>query len=490
MTNSSRTLPIFIKDNAINIPLIFFCYILLFFVLNYFYPAPYFHVDSLEYVLSAKNEQLSGYRPYGYSAILKTLHRINTSPNLVVHLQYIVMALSSLPLLLITRFYFPTHNRWAFPLAIILFIFSPSTIYLSKWMMSDSLFISFIWLWLASLFILLQIKPNTLSFILLLLFHLWLMYWLFYIRHAGIIFPFITAIAFIMRFKWKGLLFIPFCLSLVFLIITDTQSKMKKQFGVETFTGFSGWARANNSIIIYTQKQVSSEDFKTEPSKKIHAYVSKYDIPKDKFFKMSPMWDTPSPLHDYFNLVQQSNPNLTYMQSWTLAGVDFEKYANELILNYPFVYLTEFVVPNIKRIFYHGGIPDFYYFAIHNRLRYFDKIKPWYTIDEKSLLPKNDIFKKYFDVGYVNMMTILKWLFLLVLTFGLVFRLKKPIHLQTIQKRIISLVLLFNLCYLGLLAFVIPIVPRFLSITYGSQIILIYIILSLFDKKELQEVDI
>ncbi len=346
--------------------------------------------------------------------------------------------------------------------------------------MSDTIFITLSNFWLATILLLTKKEIIVFRFIFLFIFHLLILYSIFYIRHAGMIFPIMTFLIFFLRFKIKGLLVSPVIFILIFIVVEQARQRNKNTFEVETFSGFSGWLRANNALIIIPFIETPPESFARKSSERIHEFALKREktiYNKDKIFQGGMMWTQESPLYDFFH--EQKNENAKDdMVLWIQLGKTHKKYANELILKHPFLFLKKFIIPNVSRIFYHGGIKDYYRLATpYTRLQKFDEIKEWCKLKDKPSIPKNDIYLNYYTNQFFNQINIGKWIFIFC-SLLLYFFYKNQIKYSKEQKIFITIIILFNILYLGMLSVIVPIIPRFLLVTYGSQMIFVYIIFS------------
>ncbi len=457
-------------------------YVFFFIILKICYPEPYYHVDSFGYILCSIKNTIGGYRPFGYSFILRFLYGIMDSPSFITLVQYFMSAFSGISLLLLLKNIFPPPDKWIFLLFSFLFVASPSVLYLTQWMMSDSIFTSLSHFWLFSLIVLLLKKNNYKSFVFFLIFHVLILYFLYFIRHAGLVFSILTSVLFVMRFKKSGMLMLPVCFMIVFLNITMASDMNEKEYGVKTASGFGGWLRANNAMILIPHIDDQPEEFNSPVSVEIHRLSLGYSDATYGFasvMKASIMWQEKSPLHDYLKKVKKQFPEKGYISlRKELDGV-YGGYANELIRKHPFLFLKEFVFPNFLRIFYHAGVPEYYSLAYpYSRLHYFGEIESWCKFEKDNKRKGFDLYGKLFNDPYFKLSNLIKWVLFFPLFFLFLYRYKKY-GLNKNQRYFFITILFFNVFYLGMLAFVVPIIPRFLVVAHGSQLIGFYIIYSL-----------
>ncbi len=472
----------FIFENRFLIASLFGIYFLLYLFISYCYPFPYFDPDTGTYILSARYEKISGYRPFGYSAFLQFFNYISQTASFVYATQYWFMAISGITLLLSVKRYFPPQNKWLFYALSFFFIASPSTLYISTWLMSDSLFISLSWLWLASLFFLLKSDWNI-KWILMFLIHLFLMYWIIYIRYAGVVFPMVSTVAFIFRYKWLGLCMAPLSFFLAFYLYQDAKNANKKHYDYATYSGFSGWLKANNALSIIPYTDIKPQDFKDPNLQKLHQFVlNKPDsiFTTRNVMTANFMWLKDFPLKQfffhYFNLNKDKK---TYLYVWSYLGDVYNDYGNTLIKKHPFLYFKHFLWLNFERVFYMNNI---HVLLKNNESTHTDeRVTGYYTDIEKDSTTKAhlDIYGNYFNGLYLKWINVLKWLAILG-TLIFLFIKRKEIYFNEYQKFAFISMVVLNILYIGMIVAVVPVIPRLMLVTYASQMILIYCVFNAY----------
>ncbi len=460
-------------------------YSLFFLILKICYPTPYYHVDSYGYILCSIKNTIGGYRPFGYSFILRTLYDVCSEPGFVTFFQYLLHALSGTFLLLFVKFKFPPKRDWIFYFFSFLFMASPSLLYLTQWIMSDSIFISLTHLWLLTLLILLFYSKNGKLFLFILFIHTGILFFLYFIRHAGLVFPVLTAGIFILKYRWKGLLIWPLCFAVIFFNSFWAKQMNKKTYGIEIGSGFGGWLKANNALAVIPYIEDKPEDFRNLASQNIYRYAKEYP---DSVYQIKHvilanfMWSQKSPLYDHFNDVEKNRlDGISEIALWKETGRENDEFANELILKHPFLFFQKFIVPNTLRIFYHGGVQNFYSLKHdYSHLNHFHEIEEWCKLNENTR-EEIDIYGIYFNDPYFKWANLLKWIFIFVSIVGFFFS-RKFNEWSLQQKYIFITILVFNMFYLGGLAVVVPIIPRFLLVAHGSHLIALYMMLNSFFK--------
>ncbi len=470
----------FIFQNRVLILSLLGIFTVLYFIMSYAYPYPYYDPDSPTYILSALTDKVSGYRPFGYSKVLQMFHGISDTHTYISFAQYWFMAFSGLILIMSVKKLIEPKNNWIFYIFCFLFMLSPSTLFITTSIMSDSVFISLSWLWLAGLFYMISNDIDWKWWLMLLL-HLFIMYWIVYIRYAGIVFPIVSTVVFVFRYKWLGLCLAPVALILAMWLTNDAKKDMKNAYDYETTSGFSGWLKANNALSIIPHTDITIDDFDTQELKTLHNYViqqpdsvySTYNVMKARL-----MWDNDKPLKRFFYYYYNMNKDKKgYIYIWTYCGDVYDEYANIIIKKHPWKYFKHYILQNFKRIFYY---PYQYNLSAKNYAEHNDKNLVRYYSDINLgdvTQPHWDFHNQYFNFVYLKWISILKWIAALI-TFILFFMNRKRVQFTNNQKNIFISLLILNVLYYGMLVLVVPLIPRLALVVYASQMILLYMMLN------------
>lgn len=353
------------------------------------YPYPIINGDSGNYVLRAREMTIGAYRAFGYSVFLNWLHGISEDIRVVFFGQFILNFLSTVFFLLSIQFLLPL-KRWLYYFLAFILIISPSIVYCTTLVMSDSLFYDLTLLYLASMLWLMRFRKWW-----ILLVHLLILYFLLYVRYTALIYPFITAIGLLwgkFSFKKLGVAIVP--LLVLGIFHHNVKASMNKQFGVEIFSGFSGWALANNAVSVIPYIDLEAEDIKNPRVRYVHSFVaSKPDSIYDtKYiigtsFMWKPEWPAKQMMQDYKKTVPTSYPKL-----WLYSSKLLSEYGQYLIKNYPWQYFNHFIVPNFLQLFQTFEIREWSTFNSLN-LGYFEYPVEEYDYDT-PLISILDPFRK------------------------------------------------------------------------------------------------
>ena len=300
----------------------------------FMYPQPLYTWDSGGYILDAITGNTSGFRPIGYSWFLSLFHSISSNINAITIFQYLLHALASLFFIYTSKVKLGVKN---YLLLGILILTEINILYLTTLIMSDSIFVSLTMLYIATLF---WIKDNWKWFLV----HIIILFIALNVRYTAIFYPIVSMI-----FLWKSpRMVIPLLVAVGFYFFT--KNKMEEDIGYKTFSGFGGWAIANNavSVIPYTKSRFTDPNLKY-----IHSVIEAYPdsvYSKEKIIATSFMWSPKLPgkqiLYSYLN-----NSKKSYSYGFNYIGDLYKEYGIALIKKHPIEYIKRFIIPNILQIF-------------------------------------------------------------------------------------------------------------------------------------------
>ncbi len=357
----------------------------------YFYPWPVSTIDTPNYVWCAITGEIGAYRPFGYSAFIKLTGLISHSWSAFTYIQFLFHLCSLILFIYTVKYFFRPTLKGSFLILAILCVGSESLVYLCFWLMSDSLFISITLLWLTSLIWLVNYKKSFLVIVTLVLAFI-----LMKLRYTGMVFPFVTIISVFMLNRGATWYIALLSLFTLFIVYLQGVSGNKRFVGVDTFSGFTGWAKANNATCVLPYVDIDTTKFSDETVLRIHQICKAYP---DSFFKMDYvrktafMWYKEFPgkviLMEYYYNNQQQIP---YVKCWSIMGTKMNKYANEIIREHPFEFARRFVIWNLGELLFPMNNFDKYPTTAPDQFT-----KEWFKISEPTMHAKNDIFFKYFS---------------------------------------------------------------------------------------------
>jgi hypothetical protein len=339
------------KDNRINLVVFFSAFIGVIAFLKLYYPYPAFESDSGNYVLSATTGKINGYRPFGYSSFLSFINTFSKDIQFVVTAQWFLSMLASFFLVFSLRYIFKLKNYLIWIITACL-AFNPSLVFMNSYVMSDGFFSSLTILYITTGLLLAYRKSY-----LILAIHLFVMYWCFHTRYIALYFPFFTAGIILISFIEKrmmaiGLAIVP--LFLVWFYSQQTKQEMVSEFGVNTFSAFSGWQKANNGVAVLPFEKVDTSKIKDKDVLYVHNIVRAFP---DSFFSLihvletNFMWrkDFPGKAVLFDHIQKTQTP---YMRSWAYVGTLLSKYGDYLQSEYRSTYIKKFIVPNSANLFH------------------------------------------------------------------------------------------------------------------------------------------
>lgn len=339
-----------LKDHREQVIICILGMIIVFSCFKIIYPYPSFMPDSYFYIMMASKYSLVPLIwPVGYSWFIRTLHFLTSSPFFFVLVQYILLQAGSF-FLSFTLFYIVRPFNRVKNLVFFVLTLNPAFLYLSNQVASDAVFASFSFFWIAML-IHMIVEPRKW---LALVQGLFLAY-LFTVRHQAMYYPLLMLIALIISnysFIWKVISGV-IGLLLIFFFFQATKFANGKETGIAIFTGFSGLQLANNALYMYPYVKIDTSVFKDTDltiDRGVRTYfdttglsvnnITPFDIPVF-------LLDWKGPLKYYqFHVLPDLYPDKHSLWYYHRAGVDFNRYANKLIVQHPIGFARYFLFPN------------------------------------------------------------------------------------------------------------------------------------------------
>jgi len=331
------------------ISIVLFAYVLLYIVFVNLYPLPSTLQDSASYVFCAQTHHQSGYRPYGYSQYLNFVHHFSSSVGFVTVTQFLLTALSTLFFIYTIKYFFKVQSNFLWHGFITLTVLALPTLFMAHSLMSDSLFSTLTVLWFTTGIWILFTRNLAMYAI-----HLLTLYWALEVRYSGLFYPAFTVLIIFLSFNklTYKLGLTAACLIVTIYFYKSTVSDMKRDFGVEIFSGFSGWQLANNALHVVPYVEIEPQQARDPQTRAFLEFIKQSDKSVySKEVSASFMWKKEGPLKQYaFWKMQQMQTD--YLHSWLLCGEDFSKYGSYLIKKYPIAFFNHYLFPNALNILY------------------------------------------------------------------------------------------------------------------------------------------
>lgn len=318
-------------------------------LMRVFYSFPFSYSDTGSYVLSAATGTFNVYRPMGFSNYLRFLHGISDSIYFIFYVNYVLLFLSEMFLVFSVKYLVKINNTAVFILFGLSLLTNARLVFACNLLMSDGIFtiISIVFI---TLLLWLVYKPSYFfAFISLLLLIL-----MCRVRYSGLFFIPVTILIFFLSFKEKRkiihLLFFLLPLFIGVYIYSSTKQDYKDNTHVDSFSGFGGWQSINNASVLFPEaKQIPLSKFKSQQLKTLHSFIQSCpdDMFQDKYaLSTKYMWDNALPykLYNHY-LLQYSSRD--YQTQWAASGKLFGEYSKILIKEYPFKYVSKYVIPSL-----------------------------------------------------------------------------------------------------------------------------------------------
>jgi hypothetical protein len=441
--------------------------------LKIYYPYPQTESDSGNYILSAVTGKINGYRPYGYSALLSFFHGISPDVKFVVTWQWFMTFMSVSFFLFTIKFIFRSLPKVAFYILCVTCILNPSMIYMNAYMMSDSPFISLTLLYLTTCIWIIY-NGSRIAIISSLI----LLWWCLDVRYIGLFYPIFSAAAIVWalwkRFKWVSLAGGLVPLLLLYLYVSSASSKMNEEFGIDTFSAFGGWQKANNGVAVLPYVKVDTNEITDPQVKAIHKIVRQFP---DSFFatkdimELDFMWvrDHPGKRCLYEYIQQTGTP---YTKAWVYLGTQMGLYGDFLQSHYRAEYFKHFLLPNFFFLFKVYDIEEYKEFNADANM------KALFTTDRDHYQYSREWFRPLTPIRKVC--DLLMWILLTISVIGGLIMLKR-LNWSTEQKLIVALFVIFIGAFCGASTIAAPIMNfrYMMTILYQELAVIILVISAL-----------
>lgn len=333
--------------------------------------------------------------------------------------------------------------------------------------MSDSVFNSLTLIYLATAFWIIK-QPTALNIIL----HVVVLYLLIKVRYAALFYPILSFCILLLHSKKKRIFIL---VSLIPIIVSvkiynETKSKTKEVYGLNEFSGFNGWATANNAVSIIPYIQLQPNEIKDRDSRVIHQIVTSYPDSAYQYKyinKTSFMWSKNFPgkkIHFYY----MQNKKYNYNKAWIYAGMKLRNYSSFLIKRYPMKYFRYYLFQNFKYVFYTFKIPNVNKYTPDNLSKEYFQLKIDNYDYKYSFLHKFNTPRKIF--------TPILWVIFLI---SVVVMFIKNMVFQNDLSKLFVFILIFIISYVGFSIIAHPINNfRYLIPIYCFQLLIPCVVLN------------
>ena len=417
--------------------------------LKIYYPYPQTETDSGNYILSAANGKINGYRPFGYSAFMSFFHGLSSDVRFVVTWQWLLTFISATFFLFSIKYMYKAMPQALFYVLALCCLLNPSIIYMDAYMMSDSLFLSLTILFLTTC---MWVIYNG-SWVALVA-NLILLWWSMDTRYIGLFYPIFSAAAIgyalFQRWRWVGVVGAIVPLLMLYMYRASAIDKMKEEFGVETFSAFGGWQKANNGVAVLPYVKVDANEITDPQVKAIHQIVRAFP---DSFFNIDKimatdfMWTRAFPGKQcLFQYIQQTNT--PYAKAWAYMSTQMDLYGDFLQSRYRSEFISHFVLPNFQNIFKVYEITDYKEFKTD------DNMKSFFSTNTDNYHYRAEVFKPMTTLRSIG--DKLVWILLILTTIAGLVMLRK-IDWTLPQKLNLAMLIVFIGAFCGASAIAAPI---------------------------------
>ena len=361
------------------------------------YPQPDFFPESYKYVTAAQEGLTVHFRSAGYACFLRMLHLFSTSANLVVWVQYLLLACAFLFLYHTTAGLFYFRSRGGSVIALMGLALNPLIPVLSNQIGCEAVFTAAELVWFALLLWVIK-RHTTWALILNVLILCLLLLLKGHVAHLLLL----TILAFLFaenagwKYKLTGMLTTVIAIGAIGIAL---KKQIEKVTGTAVYSGLHGWQIANNALYIHQYVEVEQGGFKDPQLQAIDSLANEY------FASMSPalqrhfeaekvgsdfLWDNNAPLKKYLALYREKSQQ-PYLNAWYQVSVPFEQYGRAIIYRHPGVYFRHFMLPNSKNFIYPNPESLAEYGAFHEAwpeetIAYFDiKKEAVHPVDKSGL---------------------------------------------------------------------------------------------------------
>lgn len=341
------------KGQLIDLALFVAIYIVVYILLALYIPFPFTTYDSGSYILSAKKLVIGGYRPIGYSWFIHAVHMVSKSAAFLFSAQYFLHVLVTLGFMFTVKYFWNPVNRWVYYAFMLPIVLSPTTLFMTNYVMSDGLFNTLTLLWIVS-GIWIACSRRLAVRVAVILLHLLALYLAFNTRYLALYYPIVSTVWFVVAYKNKlaGAFIALLPILMAIGVYTGTKREMKRVYKVDTFSGFGGWATANNAVSLLPYVELDVKDIEDKELAFIHEIVTQFPdsvFALDKIIATRFMWQKNFPGKTVLAHVRQKTGR-GYLPAWIYTGTLMNDYGNMLIKKFPLQYMQRYIIPNTLQV--------------------------------------------------------------------------------------------------------------------------------------------
>jgi hypothetical protein len=310
------------------------------------YPNPLMLTDTTEFLISAETFHHNPYKPIGYSLFAALVKSIFPGAAPLLLIQTLIRLFATIRLLKVLKQYWKLDDGILNAFGILCAL-EPLALMADHYLLSDSLFLSFVILILAAL--LKYIKKPGIGGAVSIWFSLTLA---MVVRHNGLFYfgAVVLLILLIHARDWwfhLGIIVVGFL-----LVVLTIMWRFQADQGRFELTAFDGWATYGGVAYMIDTNPNYYEKLNDPEMRAIYKYFASapdsiYHPPRsDNWYR----WNQASPAKRYlYELWMDKNNPLTYHQAFVRTNDVLRKLTHDIILHRPVQYLRDFYVPNVLR---------------------------------------------------------------------------------------------------------------------------------------------
>jgi hypothetical protein len=453
--------------------------ILIFLLLRWCYPSAYVSSDSYGYVAAASMDFYSGYRPMGYAWFLQLSHFIFPGLGTVMFLQYFLHIFAMLYFLFTLRRFFPPALPWVFRIFGAIALFNIPLLFLTQWLLSDSLNASFTFISFAALLRIVE-KPLHWNSLLVLLIALLLA---IETRFASLaLFP-LCVIVLVVKCRLRDVL-LPLVLLAAVLDVAwlHNRHENEKYYREAVFSSFGGWAKANNASILLPHVKVNTEGW-SDSARIAYTTIRSFDdscFTEEKIFSTDFMWNPKGPGKAMImSRMNDKRALVNYVYLWVHTGVVYDEYGSNIIRQHPLPFARYFLWPNTKRLFAPPAHSDVVSFP---RVKVDAGSKEYFGISDEIFPVRYNIFRPSLLWGAYYFYQLLAILFIPLLL--ICFLLRRKLPWMPMEKRSLFALGIGMLCISAVLVWSHPVMYRYVCWLNVFLLIPVYALINVGIRKK------
>lgn len=434
-------------------------------ILRYCYPFPDITPDTGGYINIITEDFIhGGPRPSGYSYFIYYVNAFASGTLLIFLTQYIIYCIaiwffySGVTYLLGIK---DAYIRFTFLIVSIVFI---PGLYTTNMLISDNLFTSLTLLLITFCMWLLHNPGKYLLIPIIILLMACIM-----LRYIGMVYLAVIIPVVLISYKQKV-----FAIAASFLIVVlvyayteNVKQQTGNDLGVEVFSGFAGWQKANNALHIIPHIDISESAIGDDADNdilKIDTIVrmtypfNKSHYPDFNSVSYDFIWSDSLPLRTAFWYQRLLAREESYYHNWNIAGVQFSEYADLLVKQHPKEFFRYYILNNTVRAF-HPPVEVFESFADSV---YTPVISDWFNLASgESIRPTNDFLRPL--LRNLSVFYSFYWILFGISVMYIAVQLtRRKMNISSGHFKIVILLSVFTLVYLLASIYAAPVNLRFL----------------------------